>query len=85
MKQIDLRNTIIPFSFLKVSNAFKELDPGETLEILWSHSEPVEDLIKILPNATVEWQIKVKVEEFGGQNAGVRIYLTKKTKEEDDV
>ena len=78
MKHIDLRNTIVPFSFLKVSNAFKELDVGETLEILWDNSEPVKDLIRILPGARAEWKVKIAVEEFGLQNAGFRIYLTKK-------
>ncbi len=34
--KLDLRGAIVPFSLLKVIQALKLMDPGETLEVCWS-------------------------------------------------
>ena len=72
--KIDLRGAIIPFTLLKVSQAFKMINPGETLEILWSDPETQNDLFKILPDSSYELILMEALEE----NTTYRIRLTKK-------
>jgi TusA-related sulfurtransferase len=52
--KMDLRGVIIPFTLLKVSQAFKTINPGETLEVLWSDPETQNDLFKILPESSYD-------------------------------
>ncbi len=54
MTQLDLRGVISAFALLKASNAFKELEAGETLEILCNGAETSAELLKVLPPASYE-------------------------------
>ncbi len=72
--KIDLRGAIIPFTLLKVSQAFKMIRPGETLEVLWSDPETQNDLFKILPDSSYELLLMEELEE----DTKYRIRLTKK-------
>ena len=65
---------IQPFSYLIVSNAFKEIPTGETLEILMSGPNDAADLLKILPAASYAM---VPMEEQKGADAGFRLQLKK--------
>jgi len=46
--QLDLRGMIAPITLLKVTQAFRSLNPGETLEILGSDVQTRKDLFQIL-------------------------------------
>ena len=46
--QLDLRGMIAPITLLKVTQAFRRLNPGETLEILGSDVQTRNDLFQIL-------------------------------------
>ncbi|WP_419655263.1 hypothetical protein [Desulfosarcina variabilis] len=55
MVSFDLRETLFPFSMLQISNLFREMEPGEEMEIL-AGTDPTEtsilnDVLLILPNA----------------------------------
>jgi TusA-related sulfurtransferase len=51
---IDLRGFIAPFTLLKMSQAFRALEIGDTLEICWGYTDNPEDLFKILPRSSYE-------------------------------
>jgi TusA-related sulfurtransferase len=74
MRSLDIRSMIQPFSYLIVSNAFKEIPTGETLEILMSGPNDAADLLKILPAASY---VMVPMEEQKGADAGFRLQLKK--------
>jgi len=63
MHTLDLRGMILPFVLLKVSNAFKEMRIGESLEILLGDPDSVRDLLKILPPLSYELTAIKKNEE----------------------
>jgi tRNA 2-thiouridine synthesizing protein A len=46
--QLDLRGLFAPVSLLKVTQAFRRLSPGETLEIVASDVETRKDLFQVL-------------------------------------
>ena len=52
--KLDLRGTLLPLSLLKVTQSFRALRPGETLEILLSEPESSQELFKVLPHASYE-------------------------------
>ena len=54
MYAIDLRQTIIPFSFLKIINQFKRMWPTETMEIIGLEENSFSDLKRVLPVGTFE-------------------------------
>jgi TusA-related sulfurtransferase len=60
---LDLRGTIMPFSLLKISQALRGIEPGESLEILWSDPDTPADLFKILPHNAYELVGMDRVEE----------------------
>jgi len=78
MHTFDLRNTIIPFSLLRIINLFKGMNPGDTIEVLWSDPDMPSDLLKVLPADTHE---VILLEETKGNDPGFRMRL-KKTKDE---
>ena len=51
---LDLRGTIMPFSLLKISQALRGIEPGDSLEVLWSNPETPADLFKVLPHDAYE-------------------------------
>jgi len=54
MDSFDLRETIIPFSLLQITNHFKRMKPGEVMEIIASDASIVRDLKSILPELEYE-------------------------------
>jgi len=67
---------IRPFKFLITSNAFREVSPGETLEILWGDPDSLADLFRILPPLSYDPVITKTME---GTEPCVRIRLKKTT------
>ena len=51
---LDLRGTIMPLSLLKISQALRGIEPGDSLEVLWSDPDTPADLFKILPHNAYE-------------------------------
>jgi len=45
---LDIRGAIIPITLLKVVQAFREIVPGETLEILGNDSDTQGDIFQVL-------------------------------------
>ena len=60
---LDLRGTIMPFSLLKISQALRGIEPGESLEVLWSDRDTPADLFKVLPHNAYELVGMDRVEE----------------------
>ncbi|MBW1895378.1 MAG: sulfurtransferase TusA family protein [Deltaproteobacteria bacterium] len=75
MQILDLRGFITPFTLLKVSNTFKEMSVGGTLEILWSNPETSSDLFKVLQSSSFEVII---MEEVEGKEPYYRAKLKKR-------
>lgn len=46
--QLDIRGAIAPITLLKVTQAFREIKPGETLEILGNDSDTKGDIFQVL-------------------------------------
>ena len=82
MRSLDIRSMIQPFSFLIVSKAFKEIQDGETLEILLSGPSAVAVLLKILPASSYAMTL---MEERKGIDDGVRLQLKKIVTKQDDM
>jgi TusA-related sulfurtransferase len=54
METIDLRETLIPFSLLRISNRFKQMKRGEVIEIIGADAAIAMDLRHILAGAAFE-------------------------------
>jgi TusA-related sulfurtransferase len=52
--QLDLRGLIAPVALLKLTQAFRRLNAGETLEILGSDVQTRKDLFKVLQASRYE-------------------------------
>lgn len=66
MVSFDLRETLIPFSLLEITNLFREMKPGEELEIV-AGTHPTEtsilnDVLMILPHAEYDLVSKETLE-----------------------
>jgi len=66
---------LLPLSLLKVTQHFRALKPGETLEVLWSEPGSPQELFKVLPQAAYD---VIAMEEQGSANPYHRIQLQKK-------
>ena len=75
MHRFDLRDTIVPFTLLKISNTFKEMRDDAIMEVLWRDAETRAALFKILPESSYDIICDEKIE---GSNEGFRIQLKKK-------
>jgi TusA-related sulfurtransferase len=73
--KLDLRGAIVPFSLLKVIREFKLMEPGETLEVLWSDPDSPADLFRVLPEASYEL---ANFEKPADKDPSYRIKLVKK-------
>jgi len=73
--KLDLRGAIVPFLLLKVIQAIKLMDPGETLEVFWSDPDASADLFKVLPDSSYEL---ISLEEMAEPESSYRITLVKK-------
>jgi len=51
---LDLRGMIIPVTFLRITQAFREIEAGETIEIIGNDPETINDLFKILQSFSYE-------------------------------
>ena len=51
---LDLRGMIIPVTFLRITQAFREIEAGETIEIVGNDPETIKDLFKILQSSSYE-------------------------------
>lgn len=74
MHTFDFRNTIVPFSLLGLRQHFKEMRPGDYLEVLWSDPSSADDLLRVLPAACVAI---VSKGEVPGPSGGFRMELIK--------
>ena len=72
--KLDLRGAIIPFTVLKVSLAFRTINIGDTLEVLWSDPDTPGDLFKVLPAAAYDL---ISMEEVKAENPYYRMRLKK--------
>jgi TusA-related sulfurtransferase len=73
--KLDLRGLLVPLSLLKVTQSFRALKPGETLEVLWREPESPQELFRVLPHASCE---VIEMKEQGRANPYYRILLQKK-------
>jgi TusA-related sulfurtransferase len=60
---LDLRGTLMPFSLLKISQALRGIEPGDSLEVLWSDPDTPVDLFKVLPQNAYELVGMDRIEE----------------------
>jgi hypothetical protein len=79
MVSFDLREKLIPFSLLQITNVFRGMQPGEKMEIL-AGSCPVEaaifqDVMRILPREDYDL---ISREEIGGERPVTRLRLRKR-------
>jgi TusA-related sulfurtransferase len=65
-RNLDLRGIIAPLSLLMASHTFRELKPGETVQILGSDPDTRTDLFKVLPASSYEviYQGELKETDF---------------------
>lgn len=74
MMSLDIRNELIPFSLLKISNAFKRMKPGDVMEVIANDAGIANDLQRLLPNAG---QIILTSQVMGTEGPVVRFSLKK--------
>jgi TusA-related sulfurtransferase len=74
MESFDLRETIISFSLLQLTNHFRKMRPGETVEIIYTDESITDDLKCLLPKKTYEF---VRIEHTDKDCADLRIELKK--------
>ncbi len=58
MVSFDLRETLIPFSLLQITNLFREMEPGDEMEII-AGTDPdeaamIKDVLRILPHTNYD-------------------------------
>ena len=72
---LDLRETIPPITLLKISQAFRDMKPGEMLEILCRDLDTRRDVFKVISPVTCEL---IVMEEMADEPASVRVQMKKK-------
>ena len=79
MATFDLRKTLIPFSLLKISNAFNTMQPGDEIEVLAgtdrTESDLFDDLLRILPASSVEL---ISKHVIAGKDPAIKLRLKKR-------
>jgi len=75
MESFDSRNTITPLFLLQVTNAFRQMKPGDKLEIIANDTSIASDLKSILASRGYELTGVEKVNETGND---YRMWLAKK-------
>ena len=82
MVSIDLRETLIPFSLLQITNAFRKMKPGEEMEIFASATPAdaaiLKDVMLVLP--PTEYDL-LSTENQGGDGPVTCLRLRKKQKQ----
>ena len=76
MESFDLRETIIPFSLLQITNHFKRMKPGQVVEIIGSDASVAADLKSILSAREYEM---VEIENLASDGPDFRMRLKKKS------
>jgi TusA-related sulfurtransferase len=74
MISFDLRESLIPFSLLKITNAFTKMKPGEVMEIIAGETCICNELQRLLPDSGCCIMADKTVDQCG---PGVRVRLTK--------
>ena len=72
---LDLRETIPPITLLKISQVFRDMKPGEILEILCRDLDTRRDVFKVISPVTCEL---IVMEEMADEPASVRVQMKKK-------
>ena len=72
---LDVRGMVNPLALLKVRKAFREINPGETLEILIGDSETQVDLLRVLSSDAC---LVRHLEEINAGGSYYRIQLEKR-------
>jgi TusA-related sulfurtransferase len=49
--KFDLREAITPFAYLKVSQAFRDMEPGDILQVVGDDPKTREEIFKVLQTA----------------------------------
>jgi len=79
MVSFDLRETLIPFSLLQITNLFREMEPGEDMEILAgtnsTETSILNDVLRILPKAQYDLIARETIED---DSPATRLKLRKK-------
>ncbi|MBI9083398.1 MAG: hypothetical protein JEZ11_07360 [Desulfobacterales bacterium] len=75
MDIFDLRETLIPFSLLQVTNTFKKMSPGNVMEIVAGDAGIVADLARILPAAEYDIVLNEPMDDLG---RSIRLRLKKR-------
>ena len=77
----DLRETLIPFSLLQITNAFRQMPSGEEIEIVAGGDDTdlavFKDILRILPRTEYEL---ISQEKVTGDDPLRRLRLRKKSK-----
>lgn len=74
MQTFDLRETIISFSLLQLTNHFKKMNSGDRVEIFCSDESIPEDLKRLLPEQSCEF---IRIEKIHEASPDIRIELKK--------
>jgi TusA-related sulfurtransferase len=74
MDSFDLRQGIIPFSLLEITNHFKQMNTGQRMEIIVGDVSLLNDLRQVLSGAAYRM---TELEELNGERRDFRIYLIK--------
>ncbi len=74
MESFDLRDTIISFSLLQITNHFKKMVPGEVMEIIGNDKRVTDDLKCLLPELEYEM---VDIESLNISRPDFRMQLKK--------
>lgn len=61
---LDLRGMIIPLTLLKITQAFRNINAGETMDIFGSDPDTRKDFLKVLGSASCE-VLRIKNEKDG--------------------
>lgn len=79
MYSFDLRLSLIPFSLLRITNTFRQMKPGEEMEILAGASDidvaTMEDIKRILPQSGYD---TISDDTLDDDGPTIRIRLRKK-------
>lgn len=73
MEVFDLREAIIPFALLHICNHFKQMQPGEMIEIITREAGIAEDIERILPAPVRETLIREQPCEEAGREFRIQL------------
>jgi TusA-related sulfurtransferase len=77
MDSFDLRQAIIPFSLLEITNHFKRMESGDVMEIIGSDADITTIVNRILPLSQCEI---LRNERYGTDGLNILVRLRKKAR-----